>query len=95
MGAGKTITKLGEMVAVASTAKAIVEFLESREADDGNDFELDSGEHIKDMLDYLDGMALDIKEIRKQQNEHAERLKLLEERIDNVNNRVDNIVGDK
>lgn len=95
MGAGKTITKLGEMAAVASTAKAIVEFFESRKSDDGSDFELDSGDHIKDMLDYLDGMALDIKEIRKQQNEQAERQKLLEERIENVNHRVDNIVGDK
>ena len=47
------------------------------------------------VLDCLDDIVIDIKQMHKQQDEQSERLKVLEMRIDNVNSRVDSVVGGK
>jgi len=45
------------------------------------------------VLDCLDDMIIDIKQMHKDQDEQGKRLAQLEARIDNVNSRVDHIMG--
>lgn len=56
-------------------------------------FEID--EDTQWVLDCLDEMIIDIKQMHKDQTEQGKRLAQIEARIDNVNSRVDNIVGGK
>ncbi len=96
MSASKTITKLGEIATVASTATAIAEIIDNKAANvQIITEEFDDDNHIKEMLEYLDGMVADIKQIHKRQDEYNETLKRLETRINNVNIRVDNLAGGK
>lgn len=95
MSAVKTISKLGEIAAVASTATAIAELIDSTTASVQSITDFDDDDHIKDMLEYLDGMVADIKQMHKEQDEQCKRLAQLETRIDNVNIRVDNLMGGK
>ena len=43
----------------------------------------------------MDDMIIDIKQMHKDQEEHGKRIAQLEARIDNVNSRVDHIMGGK
>lgn len=96
MSASKTITKLGKIAAVASTATAIAEIIDNKAANvQIITEEFDDDNHIKEMLEYLDGMVADVQQIHKQIDEQVEMLKHLEARIDNVNSRVDHIMGGK
>ena len=56
-------------------------------------FEID--ENTQWVLDCLDEMIVDLKQMHKQQEEQEKRLAQVEVRIDNVNNRVDSVVGGK
>ncbi len=47
------------------------------------------------MLECLDDMVTDIKQSHKRQDEQEKRLARLEDRIENVNCRLDNIMGGK
>ncbi len=47
------------------------------------------------VLDCMDEMITDIKQAHKQQDEQAQKLTRLEEKIENVNIRLDNIMGGK
>ena len=56
-------------------------------------FEID--EDTQWVLDCLDEMIVDIKQMHKNLTEQGKRLAQLEARIDNVNSRVDSVVGGK
>lgn len=47
------------------------------------------------VLDCLDEMIIDLKQMHNQQDAQEKRLAQLEVRIDNVNNRMDSVVGGK
>ncbi len=83
----KTMKRLCK--ALVSTANVVAELIYNKKGDDY--FDLDCSEddipiddHMKDMLDYLDGMFYEIKALHKQQNEFCEKLKSLEEKIGGI-----------
>lgn len=91
MSVEHTITKLGEMAAVASTATAIASIMDGTSDGSKSDLDLDNINHVKEMLEYLDGMAIEVRQVRQMLDEHNRSIAMLQERLDNVNLRVDNL----
>ena len=79
MTAKKIARVLGEIVAVALIARAITVCFRKKKCGEERDSEYERDDHIKEMLEYLDGMALDIKEIHRLQNEQGLRIARLED----------------
>ncbi len=77
---------------MATVAAAIAELITDN-ADSDEDTKNEGDNHMKEMLEYLDGMANDLKEIHEQQAAQSKKIQLLEERIENVNNRMDHMGG--
>ncbi len=81
MDATKSIIELCEVAALMSAAKVARELSDGSDDDDEIKISCPEGCHIKEMLEYLDGMVLDIQSIHKQLSNQEERLKLLENKL--------------
>lgn len=84
---------VGNKKDMATVAAAIAELVYGDNAPNECEFNGEGDNHMKEMLEYLDGMANDLKEIHEQQEAQSKKIQLLEERIENVNNRMDHMDG--
>ena len=75
------------------TALAVLKEHAGKKGGKPTTFEID--DDTRWVLDCLDDMIIDIKQMHKDQEEHGKRIAQLEARIDNVNSRVDHIMGGK
>lgn len=75
------------------TALAVLKDRAGKKGGKPTTFEID--EDTQWVLECLDDMIIDIKQMHKDQEEHGKRIAQLEARIDNVNSRVDHIMGGK
>ncbi len=72
---------------------AVASLSKKKRSKSKTDFEIDKDTEW--VLDCMDEMITDIKQAHKQQDEQAQKLTRLEEKIENVNIRLDNIMGGK
>ena len=88
MYAIKSITKLCETVVLAMVTRVISE-LSAGKPDNDLGLDVPEDKHIKELLEYLDGMAYDVQAIHNQLHEQDKKLRLLEEKINYADNGVE------
>lgn len=90
----KTVFTLGLASLVPLAFYAASKFMKKRKKiKKPTTFEMD--EDTQWVIEFLDEMAADVKQMHKQMDAQGETLKRLETRVDNVNIRVDNFMGGK